>query len=127
MVTPRGILVFVGYVDLYSLMCRGIRLSKVLSPLEKNPLCSFWECNPGLIPKLNEYKIVHFLIYDLKYNSLVQPRFDCCIGVWGKSSKLQRPQNRAARILMSALRSLSCPLSYNSGKILEPQHSQFMV
>ena len=44
-------------------MCPGIRLSKVLSPLEKDPLCSFWECNPGLILKLNEYKIVHFLIY----------------------------------------------------------------
>ena len=43
---------------------RGIRLSKVLSPLEKDPLCSFWECNPGLILKLNEYKILHFLIYD---------------------------------------------------------------
>ena len=37
---------------------------KVLNPLEKDPLCTFWECNPGLIPKLNEYKIVHFLIYD---------------------------------------------------------------
>ena len=41
------------------------------------------------------------------YNSLIQPHFDYCNVVWGNcnkglSEKLQRLQNRAARILMSA-------------------------
>ena len=41
------------------------------------------------------------------YNSLIQPHFDYCSVVWGNcnkglSEKLQRLQNRAARILMSA-------------------------
>ena len=41
------------------------------------------------------------------YNSLVQPHFDYCNIVWGNfgiglSDKLQKLQNRAARILMSA-------------------------
>ena len=41
------------------------------------------------------------------YNSLVQPHFDYCNVVWGNcgiglSEKLQKLQNRAARILMSA-------------------------
>ena len=41
------------------------------------------------------------------YDSLIQPHFDYCSVVWSKcgiglSDKLQRPQNRAARILKSA-------------------------
>ena len=41
------------------------------------------------------------------YHSLVQPHFDYCNEVWGNcykgpSDKLQKLQNRAARILMSA-------------------------
>ena len=40
------------------------------------------------------------------YNSLIQPHFDYCNVVWGNCntslSELQRLQNRAARILMSA-------------------------
>ena len=58
-VTPRGTLVSCG---LCTGMCHGIRLSKVLNPLEKDPFCSFWHCNPGLILKLNEYKILHFMV-----------------------------------------------------------------
>lgn len=43
------------------------------------------------------------------YNSLVQPHFDYCCEVWGDcnkglSDRLQKLQNRAARILMSVCR-----------------------
>ena len=41
------------------------------------------------------------------YNSLVQPQFDCCSLVWGNcgrtlSNKLQKLQNRAARVITSS-------------------------
>ena len=59
-VTPRGTFVFVGYVQVCA-TAYGFK-SKVLNPLEKDPFCSFGHCNPGLILKLNEYKILHFMI-----------------------------------------------------------------
>ena len=58
--------------------------------------------------RLNEFGILLFFYVLVKvYNSLIQPHFDYCNVVWencnkGLSEKLQRLQNRAARILMSA-------------------------
>ena len=52
-------------------------------------------------------KIIPFNVLINVYDSLIQPHFDYCNVVWsnsgiGLSDKLQRLQNRAARILMSA-------------------------
>ena len=58
--------------------------------------------------QLNEYDILYLLNVLINvYNSLVQPHFHYCNVVWdncgiGLSEKLQKLQNRAARILMSA-------------------------
>ena len=75
-----------------------------------------WECHIQSICKniasaLGAIKrirhLVPFSILMNVYNSLVQPHFDYCNVVWGNcgiglSDKLQKLQNRAARILMSA-------------------------
>ena len=60
--------------------------------------------------QLNEFGILLITPFNVlvkAYNSLIQPHFDYCNVVWGNcnkglSEKLQRLQNRAARILMSA-------------------------
>ena len=57
--------------------------------------------------KANEFHDTMINVLIKVYNSLVQPHFDYCNVVWGNcnkglSEKLQRLQNRAARILMSA-------------------------
>ena len=90
-----------------------------------------WECHTHNICKkiasaLGAIKsiqhLIPFSILMNVYNSLVQPHFDNCNVVWGNcgiglSKKLQKLQNRAARILMSAkydcnvddlFRALSC-------------------
>ena len=75
-----------------------------------------WECHIQSICKniasaLGAIKrIRHLVLFSILmnvYNSLVQPHFDYCNVVWGNcgiglSDKLQKFQNRAARILMSA-------------------------
>ena len=72
-----------------------------------------WECHINEISKkiasgISAIKrIRYFLPFDILlnvYNSLVQPHFDYCSVVWGNcsknlSSKLQKLQNRAARVL----------------------------
>ena len=62
-------------------------------------------CAIGAIKRIRHLTPFNVLIK--VYNSLVQPHFDYCNVVWGNcnkglSEKLQRLQNRAARILMSA-------------------------
>ena len=68
-------------------------------------------CNVGsIITRRSGKRIRHFTPFNVLikvYNSLVQPHFDYCNVVGGNcnkglSEKLQRLQNRAARILMSA-------------------------
>ena len=75
-----------------------------------------WECHIQSICKkiasaLGAIKrrrhLVPFSILMNVFNSLVQPHFDYCNVVWGNcaiglSDKLQKLQNRAARIFMSA-------------------------
>ena len=75
-----------------------------------------WECHVQSICKkiasaLGTIKrIRHLIPFNVLinvYNSLVQPHFDYCNVVWGNcgiglSEKLQKLQNRTARILMSA-------------------------
>ena len=72
-----------------------------------------WECHINEISKkiasgISAIKrIRYFLPFEILlnvYNSLVQPHFDYCNVVWGNcsknlSSKLQKLQNRAARVL----------------------------
>ena len=72
-----------------------------------------WECHINEISKeiasgVSAIKrIRYFLSFEILlnvYNSLVQPHFDYCNVVWGNcsknlSSKLQKQQNRAARVL----------------------------
>ena len=72
-----------------------------------------WECHINEISKkiasgISAIKrIRYFLPFEIllnAYNSLVQPHFDYCNVVWGncsknQSSKLQKLQNRAARVL----------------------------
>ena len=62
-------------------------------------------CAIGAIKRIRHLTPFNVLIK--VYNSLIQPHFDYCNVVWGNcnkglSEKLQRLQNRAARILMSA-------------------------
>ena len=62
-------------------------------------------CAIGAIKRIRHLTPLNVLIK--VYNSLIQPHFDYCNVVWGNcnkglSEKLKRPQNRAARILMSA-------------------------
>ena len=62
-------------------------------------------CAIGSIKRIRHLTPFNVLIK--VYNSLIQPHFDYCNVVWGNcnkglSEKLQRLQNRAARILMSA-------------------------
>ena len=62
-------------------------------------------CAIGAIKRIRHLTPFNVLIK--VYNSLIQPHFDYCNVVWrncnkGLSEKLQRLQNRAARILMSA-------------------------
>ena len=73
----------------------------------------FWECDINKISKkiasgISAIKpIRHFLPFEILlyvYNSLVQSHFDYCNVVWGNcsknlSSKLQKLQNRTARVL----------------------------
>ena len=64
-----------------------------------------WECHIESISK--KTKDIPFNILINFYYSLVQPHFDYCNEVWGNcnkglSNKLQKLQNRASRILMSA-------------------------
>ena len=75
-----------------------------------------WECHIENISKkiasaIGAIKrIRHLMPFNILinvYHSLVQPHFDYCNEVWGNcnkglSDKLQKLQNRAARILMSA-------------------------
>ena len=72
-----------------------------------------WECHINEISKeiasgISAIKrIRYFLSFEILlnvYNSLVKPHFDYCDGVWGNcsknlSSKSQKLQNRAARVL----------------------------
>ena len=62
-------------------------------------------CAIGAIKRIRHLTPLNVLVN--VYNSLIQPHFDYCNVVWGTcnkglSEKLQRLQNRAARILMSA-------------------------
>ena len=62
-------------------------------------------CAIGAIKRIRHLTPFNVLIK--VYNSLIQPHFDYCNAVWGNcnkglSEKLQRLQNWAARILMSA-------------------------
>ena len=62
-------------------------------------------CAIGAIKRIRHHTPFNVLIK--VYNSLIQPHFDYCNVVWGNcnkglSEKLQRLQNRAARILISA-------------------------
>ena len=62
-------------------------------------------CAIGAIKRIRHLTPLNVLVN--VYNSLIQPHFDYCNVVWGNcnkglSKKLQRLQNRAARILMSA-------------------------
>ena len=62
-------------------------------------------CAIGAIKRIRH--LTPFNVLVKVYNSLIQPQFDYCNVVWGNcnkglSEKLQRLQNRAARILMSA-------------------------
>ena len=62
-------------------------------------------CVIGAIKRIRHLTPFNVLIK--VYNSLIQPHFDYCNVVWGNcntslSEKLQRLQNRAAHILMSA-------------------------
>ena len=62
-------------------------------------------CAIGAIKRIRHLTPLNVLVN--VYNSLIQPHFDYCNVVWGNcnkglSEKLQRLQNRAARILMSA-------------------------
>ena len=64
-----------------------------------------WPCFDTDLKRIRHLTPLNVLVN--VYNSLIQPHFDYCNVVWGNcnkglSEKLQRLQNRAARILMSA-------------------------
>ncbi len=87
----------------HSIPCLGVKLDEKLSWDEHiEMVCKKVGASIGILKRIKPYVPANALI--LIYNALIQPYFDYCSPLWRQTlrDKLQKFQNRAARIITGA-------------------------